>query len=193
MIRKKVREIGLIEKQSSMWFQAKTCESNIEDNVVFNGPRAAINFNDGFGGGTNTTRNLIFNQCRESGDHGPINAWDRTSFISDVYDGTPSYTAKTNSVAKNFIIANYGARTCVHECLLACLLAASRSHLSCARYLPLSLSLTHILARSLAQAHRKDSTPTTAPRGTTSMTTSSSWPMGGRWTTEAMTRRSPTT
>ena len=42
-----VREIGLIEKQSSMWFQAKSCQSVIEKNIVFNGPRAAINFNDG--------------------------------------------------------------------------------------------------------------------------------------------------
>ena len=56
----------------------------IQDNVVFNGPRAGINFNDGFGGGTNVTNNLIYNQCRESGDHGAMNSWDRTAYISDV-------------------------------------------------------------------------------------------------------------
>jgi hypothetical protein len=39
-----VREIGIIEKQSSMWFQAKTCLTNIDSNVAFNQPRAAINF-----------------------------------------------------------------------------------------------------------------------------------------------------
>ena len=70
-----VREIGSIEKQSSFWFQAKTALTSIDSNVVFNGPRAGINFNDGFGGGTNVTNNLIFNQCRESGDHGAMNAW----------------------------------------------------------------------------------------------------------------------
>ena len=32
-------------------------------------------FNDGFGGGDIVTKNLIFNTCRESGDHGPINSW----------------------------------------------------------------------------------------------------------------------
>ena len=47
VVRNFVREIGLIEKQSSMWFQAKSCQSVIEKNIVFNGPRAAINFNDG--------------------------------------------------------------------------------------------------------------------------------------------------
>jgi|EP01046_Picozoa_sp_COSAG06_P048241 hypothetical protein len=29
----------------------------------------------GFGGGTNVTNNLIYNQCRESGDHGAMNSW----------------------------------------------------------------------------------------------------------------------
>ena len=77
-----VREIGIWQKQSSMWFQvagnhmkprlqssqgfcpnscnhcgiATSCqavaaESQILENVHFNGPRAGINFNDGFGGG----------------------------------------------------------------------------------------------------------------------------------------------
>jgi|TARA_B110000902_G_scaffold255806_1_gene321638 hypothetical protein len=92
-----------------MWFQAKTCQTDLHDNLIFNGPRAGINFNDGFGGGTNVTRNLIYNQCRESGDHGPINSWDRTAYISKVFDGTPSYKAATNNVNKNFIIANYGS------------------------------------------------------------------------------------
>jgi len=78
-------------------------------NVVFNGPRAGINFNDGFGGGTNVTKNLIFNQCRESGDHGAMNAWDRTAYLSDVKYGKPSYEAQMNSVDHNLIIANYGA------------------------------------------------------------------------------------
>jgi hypothetical protein len=45
------REVGLYEKQSSFFIQAKTAESVIEGNVFFNGPRAGINANDGFGGG----------------------------------------------------------------------------------------------------------------------------------------------
>ena len=39
-----VREIGLIQKQSSMWSQAKTCQAVLEANIAFNGPRAGINF-----------------------------------------------------------------------------------------------------------------------------------------------------
>jgi hypothetical protein len=33
-----VREVGLIQKQSSMWFQAATALSHLEGNVHFNGP-----------------------------------------------------------------------------------------------------------------------------------------------------------
>ena len=82
---------------------------------------------DGFGGGTNVTNNLIYNQCRESGgetrplandfsrrpefshrwrccisDHGAMNSWDRTAYISDVKYGTPSYEAQMNNVNNNF-------------------------------------------------------------------------------------------
>ena len=67
ILRNYVREIGLIQKQSSMWCQAKACQTVLEANIAFNGPRAGINFNDGFGGATNVSHNLIFNQCRESG------------------------------------------------------------------------------------------------------------------------------
>lgn len=72
-----VHELGIWEKQSSFYFQAKTCQTHIERNIFFNGPRAGINFNDGFGGASNISENLLLNTCRESGDHGPFNSWDR--------------------------------------------------------------------------------------------------------------------
>ena len=111
LLRNYVREIGIIQKQSSFWNQAKACQTVIEDNIVFNGPRAAINFNDGFGGGTRVARNLIFNQCRETGDHGPINSWDRQPFLTDVAYGKskPSYDAAMTNVTQNLIWANYGS------------------------------------------------------------------------------------
>ncbi len=63
-------ELGIFEKQSSFYFQAKSCLNTISNNIFFNGPRAGINFNDGFGGGSKVTNNLVFNCVRESGDHG---------------------------------------------------------------------------------------------------------------------------
>jgi hypothetical protein len=66
-------EVGVWEKQSSLYMQAKTSDSLLFANVGFNGPRAGVNFNDGFGGNSTLWKNLVFNFCRESGDHGPFN------------------------------------------------------------------------------------------------------------------------
>ena len=62
------REVGLYEKQSSFYMQAKTAYSTIRGNVFFNGPRAGINLNDGSAGGDEISHNLVFSTCRESGD-----------------------------------------------------------------------------------------------------------------------------
>ncbi len=69
-----MREVGLYEKQSSFFIQAKTALTRLEGNVAFNGPRAGFNANDGFGGGDIIASNLVFSTCRESGDHGPFNS-----------------------------------------------------------------------------------------------------------------------
>ena len=42
-----VHEIGHYQKQSSFYFQAETAQTTISNNIAFNLPRAAINFNDG--------------------------------------------------------------------------------------------------------------------------------------------------
>jgi hypothetical protein len=101
-------EIGVWEKQSSAFFQAKSAETVLEGNLVFNLARAGFNFNDGFGGGDNITGNLLFHTCRESSDHGPINSWDRQPFITNVRTGSPSAQMEWRHVYGNLLIANYG-------------------------------------------------------------------------------------
>ena len=77
---------------------------------MFNGPRAMINSNDGFGGASEAAGNLIFNACRETSDHGPINSWDRMPFLTMVRDGhTPSVVPAYKTIHHNFIVANYGS------------------------------------------------------------------------------------
>ena len=68
-------ELGLIQKQSSAYFQAITALATLQDNIFFNLPRAAVNFNDGFGGGSTLRNNLLFNTCEESSDHGGLVGW----------------------------------------------------------------------------------------------------------------------
>lgn len=105
-----IHELGLYAKQNSCYFQAKTAKTTLHNNICFNGPRAGVNFNDGFGGGNVLSQNLLFNMCRESGDHGPFNSWDRQPFLTLVGDGkTPSLVPAWNTIENNFMVANYGA------------------------------------------------------------------------------------
>ena len=75
--------------------------------------RAGININDGFGGDSNITKNLLFNTCRESGDHGPINTWDRQVYVTKVRNGSPSVIKQFDYISQNFLLANYNAIWCV--------------------------------------------------------------------------------
>jgi len=112
-----IHELGVFEKQSSMFFQAKTARSTLRNNVFFNGPRAGVNFNDGFGGGSLVTENLIFNTCRESGDHGPFNSWDRQPFRTvNPATGKASLAPAVNLIKRNFIFADYsGVKALDHD------------------------------------------------------------------------------
>jgi hypothetical protein len=96
------REVGLYEKQSSFFVQAKTAGTHLVGNVFFNGPRAGINANDGFGGGDIIEQNLVFSACRESGDHGPFNSWDRQPFLTTYAHGYPSMDMADRTIRRNF-------------------------------------------------------------------------------------------
>lgn len=103
------RELGIHEKQSSAVFLAKSARTTVAGNVMFNLPRAAININDGAMGGHLIERNLIFNSCRESGDHGAINSWDRQPFLHAEAGGMPSFAPLPIVIRQNYITANYGS------------------------------------------------------------------------------------
>ena len=107
-----VHEIGLWQKQSSLWFQAVTAQTQLQNNIFFNGPRAAFNFNDGFGGGDDISGNLLLNTCRESSDHGPWNSWDRVPYITELRHGAghPSVIPADRHIHHNFIVGNYNSQ-----------------------------------------------------------------------------------
>jgi hypothetical protein len=64
------RELGVFVKQSGFLYSAISANSTVTGNVFFNGPRAGINVNDGFGGGHVISGNLGTNFVRETSDHG---------------------------------------------------------------------------------------------------------------------------
>ena len=103
-----VHEVGVFGKQVCAYVQSLACETELIGNVFFNGPRAGININDGFGGGNVLQNNLLFNFVRETLDHGPINTWDRQPYVTTVRDGkTPSLLQAESFVTQNLIIGNY--------------------------------------------------------------------------------------
>jgi hypothetical protein len=104
-----VHELGLWTKQNSFYFQSESFGNTIEGNVAYNGPRAGINFDDGLGGGSTITRNVLANFCRESSDHGPFNSWDRQVYVYDDESngGKPTVLKKNDTISYNFMLANY--------------------------------------------------------------------------------------
>ena len=73
--RNHIHEIGVYGKQTSCFAQQLSSNSTVVDNVCYNGPRAGINYNDGFGGNNLFKGNAVWNMVRETGDHGPLNSW----------------------------------------------------------------------------------------------------------------------
>jgi len=104
-----MHEIGIFGKQTSCYFQSLASRTTIKNNVCYNGPRAGINFNDGFGGGNIIEGNLIFNMVRETGDHGPFNSWDRQPYLTFNTNGIVSIIPDPTIITKNFIINGYNS------------------------------------------------------------------------------------
>jgi hypothetical protein len=111
MSRNLCHEISLYEKQTSCYFQAASGNSTVSYNIFYNMARAAVNHNDDMYGGGNMTRNLIWNTCRESQDHGPFNSWGRVPYLVNWPNGTVSQGIKPffDDISRNFIVAGGGA------------------------------------------------------------------------------------
>ena len=103
-------EYGLFQKQSSCVHIGKSMETTIVDSVFYNGPRAHVNQNDAFGGGSLVARNVMWSSCRESSDHGVFNSWNRQPFIWEKKPGElPNLTPKPFVIEQNYLISNYGS------------------------------------------------------------------------------------
>eukprot|EP00051_Salpingoeca_urceolata_P012843 m.160025 g.160025 ORF g.160025 m.160025 type:complete len:806 (+) comp17617_c0_seq1:93-2510(+) len=103
-----IREVGYFGKQTSAIFQGVAGQTTIANNVMFNGPRAGINFNDGFLGGNLIRGNVMFNWVRETGDHGNFNSWDRLPYLTNA-TGATSTGIVENQITQNLMINNYAS------------------------------------------------------------------------------------
>ena len=103
-----IHETGIYVKQSSPVLIAVSRSVSVIGNLMFNMPRAAININDGFYGNHTLSWNVIFNTVRETGDHGPINTWDRQPYLTDAkQSGVPSLWQHESYIHHNMIVKNY--------------------------------------------------------------------------------------
>jgi hypothetical protein len=101
-------ETGIYVKQSSPVLISVSRSVSIIGNLMFNMPRAAININDGFYGNHTLSYNVIFNTIRETGDHGPINSWDRQPYLTDALQpGLPSIWQHESYTHHNTLVNNY--------------------------------------------------------------------------------------
>lgn len=78
--RNHLHDMGRFEKQSAGVQISMARGVRVEHNTIHDGPRAAININDGTWGGHQIVANLIARMVLETGDHGPINSWGRDRF-----------------------------------------------------------------------------------------------------------------
>lgn len=102
-----VHEVGLWAKQNAALFQAQAFATALTRNILYNGPRAGVNLNDGLGGGSVIDSNAIFNFCRESSDHGPINSWHRQPLFLRDADGQLTAARASDTITRNYIVGNH--------------------------------------------------------------------------------------
>eukprot|EP00937_MAST-01D_sp_MAST-1D-sp2_P007160 g7160.t1 len=102
-----MREVGVWGKQGAGLFQALAMETNVSGNVIFNGPRAGVLFNDGMGGGNTVAGNALFNLVRETTDHGPFNSWDRVPYVTRAADGRARVGPALSNITRNLVMCNY--------------------------------------------------------------------------------------
>jgi len=101
-----IHEVGLTGKGSAGVFQSIAKSNVFSRNVAYNGPRAGIENNDGFGGNFTQTGNLLFEFSRETGGHSAWNAWDRTPYLTTDPSGEATATPAWNHLGNNIIISH---------------------------------------------------------------------------------------
>lgn len=75
-----IHDCGFFGKQTAGVYISRARRITVSHNHIYNMPRAGICIGDGTWGGHVIEFNHIHNTCRETGDHGPFNAWGRDKY-----------------------------------------------------------------------------------------------------------------
>jgi len=87
-----VHDCGVFGKQTAGVYISRAKRITAAHNLIYNMPRAAVCIGDGTWGGHVVEFNHIHDTVRETGDHGPFNAWGRDKYWS-LTQSHSSYTA----------------------------------------------------------------------------------------------------
>eukprot|EP00656_Telonema_subtile_P039936 TRINITY_DN45016_c0_g1_i1.p1 TRINITY_DN45016_c0_g1~~TRINITY_DN45016_c0_g1_i1.p1 ORF type:complete len:787 (+),score=155.05 TRINITY_DN45016_c0_g1_i1:89-2449(+) len=99
-----LHNFGVVNRQAAGVFEGVACANNISFNVIHDGPRAGINMNDGYCGGSEVRGNLLFNVVLDTGEHGATNSWDRQPMLwVDEATGEVQAIPSTRHVVGNFV------------------------------------------------------------------------------------------
>jgi len=75
-----IHDCGIFGKQVAGVYISRAKRITAGHNLIYNLPRAGICIGDGTWGGHIIEYNHIHDTCRETGDHGPFNAWGRDKY-----------------------------------------------------------------------------------------------------------------
>jgi hypothetical protein len=75
-----IHDCGVYGKQIAGVYISRAKRIRAAHNEIYNMPRAGICIGDGTWGGHIIEFNHIYDTCRETGDHGPLNAWGRDKY-----------------------------------------------------------------------------------------------------------------
>jgi hypothetical protein len=75
-----IHDCGVFGKQVAGVYISRAKRITAAHNVIYSMPRAGICLGDGTWGGHVVEYNHIHDTCRETGDHGPFNAWGRDRY-----------------------------------------------------------------------------------------------------------------
>ena len=106
---------GLWGKQTSGYTEILSGANHIHHNVIYNGPRAGLNFNDNGVGGSTAEYNLIFSQVLETGDHGPINSWGADIWLWQDRHKQLRLAPQTRTIRRNLIFSPCPSQLIDHD------------------------------------------------------------------------------
>ena len=98
-----VHDCGYFGKQVAGVYISRAKRITVSHNEMYDMPRAAVCIGDGTWGGHVIEHNYLHNTCRETGDHGPFNAWGRDRYWCLVQSHT-EYLQERNHDAGNVLI-----------------------------------------------------------------------------------------